>query len=115
MARQEERGDELWGGEYAAISFRPSWNAISVICALLALSSRYWAFYLPIELSKSWHRPMLPSIASVSLGIVGLLLALVGRRRGDPGRAGLLLNAIICGVCLVLAATLAIWWTWRRW
>lgn len=115
MARQEDRGDELWGGEYAVVSFRPSWNAISILCALLALSSRYWVFYLPIELGRSWHRPMLPSLASVVFGILGLLLALVGRRLGDRSRAGLFLNATICGVALALAAGLALWWTYRRW
>ena len=115
MAKPEERGDDLWGGEYATVSFRPSWNAISILCALLALSSRYWAYYLPIELSKSWHRPMLAPFASVGLGLLGLFLALVGRRFGDRGRAGLFLNATICGVCLLLAAGLVLWWTYRRW
>lgn len=114
MAR-EENGEELWGGEYAVVSFRPSWNVVSACCALLALSARYWVRYLPIETTYTWQRPLLVPLASVSLGIVGLVLALVGRRFGDRGRAGLFLNATICGVALLLAAGLVLWWTWRRW
>ncbi len=74
-----------------------------------------WVRYLPIETQYSWRRPMLVPLASVSLGIIGLVIALVGRRFGDQGRAGLFLNATICGVALLLAGGLALWWTFRRW
>lgn len=112
--RGEERlGDEMWGGEYAVVSFRPSWNVVSVICALLALSTRYWVWYLPIETGKSWQRPMLVPLFSVALGLVGLAIALVGRRFGDQSRAGLFLNGTICAVALLLAAAMMLWWARR--
>lgn len=114
MAPREERSDELWGGEYAVVSFRPSWNAVSVLLALLALSARYWVYLVPLETTYSWQRPMLVPLASVGLGIVGLVVALLGRRFGDQGRAGLFLNATICGVALALAGGLAIFWSLRR-
>lgn len=112
--RGEERlGDEMWGGEYAVVSLRPGWNALSVICALLALSTRYWVWYLPIETSRSWQRPMLVPLFSIGLGLVGLALALVGRRFGDQSRAGLLLNGTICGVALLMALGMTLWWLRR--
>lgn len=114
MARKEERSDELWGGEYATVSFGLSWNVISVFCALLSLTSIHWVYYLPIQLSKSWHRPMLVPLVSVSFGVLGLLVALVGRFRGEKTKAGLFLNATICGITLAMAASLAIWWSIRR-
>ena len=112
--RSEERGDDgMWGGEYAVVSFAPSWNLLSVLCALLALSTRYWVWYLPIQTTHSWQRPMLVPAFSVGLGLVGLAIALVARRFGDRSRAGLFLNAVICGVALVLALAMAAWWLRR--
>lgn len=115
MARSEESGEELWGGEYATVSFLPGWNALSTLCALLALSARYWVRFLPIETQYAWQRPLLVPAASVGLGVVGLLVALAGRRFGDRSRAGLFLNAVICSVAFLLALALVVWWTWRRW
>ena len=109
----EERGEEMWGGEYAVVSVRPSWNALSVLCALLALSTRYWVWYLPIETTHSWQRPMLMPLFSVGLGLAGLAIALVARRYGDRSRAGLFLNAVICGVALLMALAMTAWWLRR--
>jgi len=114
MASEEEPGADLWGGEYSVVAFRPTWNAVAAFCALLALSSYSWVFYLPFDLPRSWQRPMLPALVTLVLAVFGLALALIGRRLGDKGRIGLFLNATICGVLLTFAGILAMWWTLRR-
>lgn len=102
------RADDLLGGEYAPVSLRVSWGLVSIVCGLAALTARYWAWYLPLDLP--WHqRPMVSPVVTLILGLLGLAIAGAVRHRGGMARIGLFLNGTICGILALLAVAVLIW------
>lgn len=101
-------GEDLLGGEYSPVVLRPSWGLVSILAGLLALSARYWAWYLPVELP--WYqRPLLSPLVTLIFGLIGLAIAWPLRRSGSLARAGLLLNGTICLIMVLLVAGVVAW------
>jgi hypothetical protein len=106
------RVDDLLGDEYSPIALRPSWSLLSILFALLALSSRYWAWRLPIELGP-WQRPLLAPLATVACSALGLAIAVAIRRQSGLARFALFLNGVICGLILLIIVAILLWWRLR--
>jgi hypothetical protein len=104
--------DDLLGDEYSPIALRPSWSLLSIGFALLALTSRYWAWRLPMALSY-WQRPLLAPVATVVCSGIGLAIALVIRRQGGLARFALFLNGVICGLIVLIIVAILLWWRLR--
>ncbi|MEL7059006.1 MAG: hypothetical protein AAGN46_03150 [Acidobacteriota bacterium] len=108
LARPRAADDPL-GGEYAVVSFRPSWVLVSWTCFLLSLPARAWTRWLPIHLDLPAQRALVPAMAILVLSTVGIVAAWIARRR-DPAssaaRWALGLNAL--ALALVLLAFLAL-------
>lgn len=93
-------GNAPFTGEYATVTLRPSWGKLSIATFLLAIPADAWTDWLP-QPQNAWQRPLMPVLAILVLGLVGLVLALLGRRFDETtaaARFGLWLNAIAVGV-----------------
>lgn len=90
---KRRRDDDVLGGEYAVVAFRPSWGILSLVCFLATLTVEEWIHWLPWEPENT---PQLIYWRVLGLGATssaGLLLAVLERFFGE--RSGLAKWALI--------------------
>jgi|CXWL01.1.fsa_nt_gi hypothetical protein len=97
------------GDEYGPVELGAGWHLLSLLCFAGALGARYLVAAMPItwSLGPRWTRVLLPGLATLIFAICGLLLGLVGMRRGDSralSRLGVALNGLALVLALLLTA-----------
>ena len=97
LRRQRQTGDDVLGGEYTVVSFRPSWWLLSLACFLATLTVELWMPWLPWQPQYTWQVVYWRFLAIASAAGAGFVLALIGVLTSDRRRASRLalgLNAV---------------------
>ncbi len=88
---------------------------LSLLCFAASVAARHLSHFLPRALRVYPRGVVAPVFLSLAFALVGLVLALLGRRR--PGRRGIAgIGALLNGIVLLLSglAALGIFWIVRH-